>query len=90
MLRIVHESGGQEVGVAQVGLDELCRSAAQEMLAVALEAERQAYLERHAGVVDTSGRRATLVPAVEHRHALKHRVEIEVGSGSPDLSCSGR
>ena len=57
MLRIVHESGGQEVGVAQVGLDELCRIAAQEMLAVALEAERQAYLERHAGVVDTSGRR---------------------------------
>ena len=31
--------------------------AAQEMLGVALEAERQAYLERHAGAVDGEGRR---------------------------------
>ncbi len=50
MLRIVHERGGhEEVGSEQqVGLDELCRLAAQEMLALALEAERQGYLERHA------------------------------------------
>ena len=59
MLRIVHERGGhEEVGSEQqVGLDELCRLAAQEMLALALEAERQAYLERHAVAVDASGRR---------------------------------
>ena len=57
MLRIVHERGGhEEVGSEQqVGLDELCRLAAQEMLALALEAERQGYLERHAVAVDASG-----------------------------------
>ena len=35
-----------------VGLDELCRLAAQEMLKVALLAERQAYLDTHANLVD--------------------------------------
>lgn len=29
-------------------LDEICRLAAQQMLALALEAERRAYLEAHA------------------------------------------
>lgn len=40
-----------------LGLDELCRLAAQEMLAVALEAERRAYLDAHADVADEGGRR---------------------------------
>ena len=61
MLRIVHEGGEREAGPGtQVGLDELCRMAAQEMLGVALEAERQAYLERHAGAVDGEGRRVVV------------------------------
>ena len=61
MLRIVHEGGEREAGPGtQAGLDELCRLAAQEMLAVALEAERQAYLERHAGAVDGEGRRVVV------------------------------
>ncbi len=34
--------------------------AAQELLGVALEAERQAYLERHAGAVDGEGRRVVV------------------------------
>jgi len=38
-------------------LDELCRLAAREMLAVALEAERRAYLDAHAEVRDEHGRR---------------------------------
>lgn len=42
---------------APVDLDELCRLAAREMLAVALEAERRAYLEAHAGERDEAGRR---------------------------------
>lgn len=59
MLKIVH---GPDVGVPNVDglgvdLDEVCRMAAQEMLAVTLLAERQAYLESHAEVVDASGRR---------------------------------
>jgi hypothetical protein len=40
-----------------VGLDELCRIAAQEMLAVALAAERRAYLEAHASELDAAGHR---------------------------------
>ena len=43
MLRVVHEGGEREGRPGpQVGLDERCRLAAQELLAVALEAERQA------------------------------------------------
>ncbi len=38
-------------------LDEICRVAARQMLAVALEAERRAWLEQHADLVDESGRR---------------------------------
>lgn len=40
-----------------IDLDELCRIAATQMLAVALEAERRVYLEAHADVVDEAGRR---------------------------------
>lgn len=40
-----------------VDLDELCRLAAQQMLATALLAERQAYLDAHADVVDACGKR---------------------------------
>ena len=58
MLSIVHERGEQEAGAAPpVELDELVRLAAQDILAVALEAERRAYLERHAAIVDDAGRR---------------------------------
>ena len=44
-------------GAGGVDLDELCRLAAREMIAVALEAERRAYLQAHAGEVDAAGRR---------------------------------
>lgn len=40
-----------------VNLDELCRMAAQQMLATALLAERQAYLDAHADELDGSGKR---------------------------------
>ena len=68
MLRIVHEdeAGGEaargehhaEAGQGgELGLDELCRLAAREMIAVALEAERRAWLEAHADQMDAAGRR---------------------------------
>lgn len=38
-------------------LDELCRVAAQQMLATALLAERRAYLEAHAEELDATGKR---------------------------------
>jgi putative transposase len=61
MLRVVddsnvHEDAAHEPGLV-VDLDELCRLAAREMIAVALEAERRAYLEAHAEVLDATGRR---------------------------------
>lgn len=59
MLKIVNDPNvGPPSGVGGgVELDELCRLAAQEMLAVALETERRAYLDAHADVVDHSGHR---------------------------------
>ena len=59
MLRIVHEVSAQgEAGEeGRVDLDELCRLAAREMLAVALEAERRAYLMSYAEEVDAAGHR---------------------------------
>ena len=58
MLRIVHDAGTQgELEDERVDLDELCRLAAREMIAVALEAERRAYLECHAEELDAAGRR---------------------------------
>src|SRR3989304_4429331 len=61
MLRIVHDAPGPDANDAGDGpaldLDELCRLAAREMLALALEAERRAYLEAHADVLDATGRR---------------------------------
>ena len=53
MLSIAQARSEQEAGAArEVELDELVRLAAQEMLAMALEAERWAYLDRHAAIVD--------------------------------------
>jgi putative transposase len=45
------------VDAGGVGLDELCRLAAREMIAVALEAERRAWVDAHAGPVDAGGKR---------------------------------
>jgi transposase-like protein len=58
MLILVHDATASAVDDPEsktVGLDELCRMAAQEMLAMALLAERRAYLEAHAAELDASG-----------------------------------
>ena len=58
MLKLVHDApAGAEQAPTTVGLDELCRLAAQEMLQVALLAERQAYLDAHADQLDQRGKR---------------------------------
>ena len=60
MLKLVHDATDDAVGEEEPGavsLDEICRLAAQEMLAVALAAERRAYLEAHADILDATGRR---------------------------------
>ena len=61
MLRLVHDIDSPVQDAQErpggVDLDELCRLAARQMIAVALEAERRAYLEEHADRVDEHGRR---------------------------------
>ena len=60
MLKLLHgdaAGAAEDVEAAAVDLDELCRVAAQDMIAVALLAERRAYLEEHADVLDAAGRR---------------------------------
>jgi hypothetical protein len=60
MLKLVHDATATAVDDPEAlatGLDELCRMAAQEMLAVALLAERRAYLEANAGELDAAGKR---------------------------------
>lgn len=56
MLRIVHDADAPEP-IAPLDLDELCRLAARDMLALALEAERWAYIEAHADLLDGAGHR---------------------------------
>jgi putative transposase len=62
MLRIVDDAAEHREGETDqpLDLDELCRLAAREMIAVALEAERRAYLERFAAEVDATGRRLVI------------------------------
>jgi putative transposase len=60
MLKIVHDATADAVDENEpitIGLDEVCRMAAQEMLAVALLAERRVYLEAHAAEHDDAGKR---------------------------------
>jgi hypothetical protein len=58
MLKLVHDTSARaEQAPTTVGLDELCRLAARQMLATALLAERQAYLDAHAELVDEVGKR---------------------------------
>ena len=62
MLKIVNDSSVEVPAALDrgVGLDELCRLAAEEMLAVAVETERRAYLDAHADVVDADGHRVVV------------------------------
>ena len=58
MLRIVRNDDAPEVPEPEeLGLDEICRLAARQMLASALLAERRAYLEAHADQLDDQGHR---------------------------------
>ena len=57
MLRIVHDTDQAAAEVAPLDLDELCRIAAREMLALALEAERRSYLDAPAEALDAAGHR---------------------------------
>ncbi len=60
MLNLVHDATATAVDDPEalaIDLDELCRVAAKEMLAIALLAERRAYLDDHASELDAGGHR---------------------------------
>jgi putative transposase len=60
MLKLVQDAAATAVDDPEaltIDLDELCRMAAQEMLAAALLAERRAYLEANAAELDATGKR---------------------------------
>ena len=82
MLKLVHDTTATAVGDPEtmtIGLDELCRVAAQDMLAVSLLAERRAYLEAHAQELDAMGKR--LVVANGYARAR----EVTTGAGMVEV-----
>ena len=80
MLKLVHDaSAGAEVEPTTVDLDELCRLAARQMLASALLAERRAYLDAHADMVDATGKRLVVANGY-----AKER-QVMTGAGMVDV-----
>ena len=79
MSRVAHERLGlvpAGAAEAQPDLDELCRLAAREMIAVALEAERRAYLDAHAELLGDDGRRLV----VGHGYARPRSLATAAGT----------
>jgi putative transposase len=83
MLKLVQDATAPAVDDPEtltMDLDELCRVAAQQMLATALLAERRAYLDAHADVVDLTGKRMV----VGNGYAKTR--EITTGAGMVEVS----
>ncbi len=83
MLKLVHDATANVVDDPEamtIGLDELCRVAAQDMLAVALAAERRAYLEAHAQELDDSGHRLVV------GNGFARAREVTTGAGMIEVS----
>jgi transposase-like protein len=83
MLKLVDgatEQVAEDIEDLSVGLDELCRLAAQDMLRAALLAERRAYLEAHASELDAAGKR--LVVGNGYARAR----EVTTGAGAVEVT----
>ncbi|MFZ0173746.1 MAG: IS256 family transposase [Acidimicrobiales bacterium] len=63
-----------------MSLDELCRVAAQDMLAVSLLAERRAYLEAHADLLDATGKRLVV------GNGFARAREVTTGAGMVEVA----
>jgi hypothetical protein len=86
MLKLVQDTTAKVVDDPEamtVDLDELCRVAAQEMLAMALLAERRAYLEAHGAELDAAGHH--LVVANGYARARK----VTTGAGMVEVQAPG-
>ena len=82
MLKIAH--GDLELvetarGEAVLDLDELCRLAARDVIAVALKSQRRTYLKAHAAVVGDDARRLVV------GHGYARRRQRTMGAGAADV-----
>jgi putative transposase len=78
MLRVVAEDAAcHELALT---LDEICRRGAERMLALALEAEVDAYLERHREARDERGR------ALVVRNGRARTRTVVAGAGAIDVT----
>ena len=83
MLKLVHDATATAVGDPEaltMSLDELCRVAAQDMLAVSLLAERRAYLEAHADLLDATGKRLVV------GNGFARAREVTTGAGMVEVA----
>ena len=89
MLKLVHDATADAVGNPEsfaIDLDGICRVAAQEMLAVALLAERRAYLDANASELDATGKRLV----VGNGYARAQGGDDRGGDGGGEGSASRR
>ncbi len=87
MLKLVHDATATAVDdpdALTMSLDELCRVAAQDMLAVSLLAERRAYLEAHADLLDATGKRLVVVASCRAREVTTGAGMVEVAAPRVD------
>ena len=83
MLKLVHDATATAVDDPEaltMSLDELCRMAAQDMLAVSLLAERRAYLEAHADLLDATGKRLVV------GNGFARAREVTTGAGMVEVA----
>ncbi|MGH3535934.1 MAG: IS256 family transposase [Steroidobacteraceae bacterium] len=83
MLKLVHDATATAVDDPEsltLDLDELCRVAAQDMLAVSLLAERRAYLEAHADLLDATGKRLVV------GNGFARTREVTTGAGMVEVT----
>src|SRR5271170_1311059 len=83
MLKLVHDADAVAVDdpeAMKIDLDEICRVAAQEMLAVSLLAERRVYLEAHAAELDAAGKRLVV------GNGFARTREVTTGAGMVEVS----
>ena len=87
MLKLVQDAYMCAEEPTTIDLDERCRLAAKQMLASALLAERQAYLDAHAHLVDGAGRRLVVANGYAkeagHDRCLGGRGESPEGGRPP-------
>jgi putative transposase len=80
MLKLVQDTPSRvDNDPTNMGLDELCRLAAQEMLKVALLAERRAYLDAHADQTDAAGKRLVVA------NGYARERQVTTGAGMVDV-----